>query len=76
MLSDDQVRAIHTASLDILNKTGIVMDHEGANEILVQNGATCDGFTPTLPLLYPYFTPTVPYCTPTLPLLYPYFGAI
>ena len=39
MLSDEQIQAIHQASLDILSRTGIVMVHEGARELLLEAGA-------------------------------------
>lgn len=40
MLSDDQLDAIHEASLTILAETGIVMKHAGARERLLDAGAT------------------------------------
>jgi len=39
MLSDEQLRAIHHASLDILSQTGIVMKHETARQLLLDAGA-------------------------------------
>ncbi|HZE17742.1 MAG TPA: trimethylamine methyltransferase family protein, partial [Mycobacterium sp.] len=39
MLSDEQVRAIHNTSLDILSRTGIVMKNEAGRELLLQAGA-------------------------------------
>lgn len=39
MLSTEQVEAIHHASLDILARTGIVMKHEGARQLLLEAGA-------------------------------------
>jgi trimethylamine--corrinoid protein Co-methyltransferase len=39
MLSDDQIKAIHNTSLDILSRTGIVMTHQGARELLLEAGA-------------------------------------
>jgi trimethylamine--corrinoid protein Co-methyltransferase len=39
MLSDDQIRAIHHASLDILSRTGIVMKNEEARKLLLDAGA-------------------------------------
>jgi trimethylamine--corrinoid protein Co-methyltransferase len=39
MLSDEQVRAIHHASLDILSQTGIVMKNETARQLLLDAGA-------------------------------------
>jgi len=39
MLSDEQVLAIHHASLDILARTGIVMKNETARELLLKAGA-------------------------------------
>ncbi len=39
MLSDEQVRAIHSTSLDILARTGIVMKNPAARELLLEAGA-------------------------------------
>jgi len=39
VLSDDQMQAIHNASLDILSGTGIVMKSEAARELLLDAGA-------------------------------------
>ena len=39
MLSDEQVEAIHRASLDILGRTGIVVKHEEARRLLLAAGA-------------------------------------
>jgi len=39
MLSDEQIQAIHNSSLDILARTGIVMKHEAARELLLDAGA-------------------------------------
>ena len=39
MLSDEQIRAIHSASLDILSRTGIVMKNEVGRELLLEAGA-------------------------------------
>jgi len=39
MLSDEQIEAIHHASLDILSRTGIVMKNEVGRELLVDAGA-------------------------------------
>ena len=39
MLSDEQIRAIHSASLDILSRTGIVMKNEAGRELLLEAGA-------------------------------------
>jgi trimethylamine---corrinoid protein Co-methyltransferase len=39
VLSDEQIRAIHHASLDILSGTGIVMKSEAARELLLDAGA-------------------------------------
>jgi trimethylamine--corrinoid protein Co-methyltransferase len=43
MLSDEQIVAIHHASLDILARTGIVMKHEAARELLLEAGAWQSG---------------------------------
>ena len=39
MLSDEQIQAIHQASLDILSQTGIVMKNEAARRLLLDAGA-------------------------------------
>jgi trimethylamine--corrinoid protein Co-methyltransferase len=39
MLSDEQIRAIHHTSLDILARTGIVMKNERARQLLLDAGA-------------------------------------
>ncbi|MBE3123686.1 MAG: trimethylamine methyltransferase family protein, partial [Planctomycetes bacterium] len=39
MLCEDQVQAIHHSSLDILSRTGIVMQHDAARARLVEAGA-------------------------------------
>lgn len=39
MLSDEQIQAVHHASLDILARTGIVMKNEAARELLLEAGA-------------------------------------
>ena len=39
MLSDEQIRAIHHASLDILSRTGIVMKNEAGRQLLLEAGA-------------------------------------
>lgn len=39
VLSDAQVEKIHTATLDVLEYTGIKMQHPGAAEILGDAGA-------------------------------------
>jgi trimethylamine--corrinoid protein Co-methyltransferase len=39
MLSDEQIEAIHDTTLDILSRTGIVMQHEGARDLLLEAGA-------------------------------------
>jgi trimethylamine---corrinoid protein Co-methyltransferase len=39
MLSDEQIRAIHNTSLDILAGAGIEMRHEGARSLLLDAGA-------------------------------------
>ena len=39
MLSDEQIRAIHHTSLDILSQTGIVMKNEAARRLLLDAGA-------------------------------------
>ena len=43
MLSDEQVLAIHNASLDILAQTGIVMKNEAARDLLLAAGAWQSG---------------------------------
>jgi trimethylamine---corrinoid protein Co-methyltransferase len=39
MLADEQIEALHHTSLDILARTGIVMKHESARELLLDAGA-------------------------------------
>ena len=39
MLSDEQIRAIHHTSMDILSQTGIVMKNEAARQLLLDAGA-------------------------------------
>jgi trimethylamine--corrinoid protein Co-methyltransferase len=39
VLSDEQLRALHSASLDILARTGIVMKHEEGRQLLLEAGA-------------------------------------
>jgi trimethylamine--corrinoid protein Co-methyltransferase len=39
MLSDEQIRAIHHTSMDILSRTGIVMKNEAARRLLLDAGA-------------------------------------
>ena len=39
MLSDEQIQAIHSTSLDILSRTGIVMKNEAGRELLLDAGA-------------------------------------
>ncbi|MGD9404201.1 MAG: trimethylamine methyltransferase family protein, partial [Anaerolineae bacterium] len=43
MLSDDQILAIHNASLDILAQTGIVMKNEAARDLLLAAGSWQSG---------------------------------
>ncbi len=43
MLSDEQIQAIHHASLDILSQTGIVMKNKRAEELLLEAGARQHG---------------------------------
>jgi trimethylamine--corrinoid protein Co-methyltransferase len=43
MLSDEQILAIHHASLDILVRTGIVMKNEAARDLLLEAGAWQSG---------------------------------
>jgi trimethylamine--corrinoid protein Co-methyltransferase len=42
ILSDEQLRTIHTASLTVLEETGMLVDHEKAREILQAAGASVD----------------------------------
>lgn len=39
MLSDEQIQVIHHTSLDILSRTGIVMKHQAARQLLLDAGA-------------------------------------
>jgi trimethylamine--corrinoid protein Co-methyltransferase len=43
MLSDEQILAVHNASLDILARTGIVMKNEAARDLLLEAGAWQSG---------------------------------
>jgi trimethylamine---corrinoid protein Co-methyltransferase len=43
VLSRSQALAIHNAALEILEKTGIKMEHDGARKLLTDNGARPDG---------------------------------
>ncbi len=42
ILSDEQLRSIHDASLTVLEETGMEVDHEQAREILRASGAVVD----------------------------------
>lgn len=39
VLNREQILAIHTAALEILEKTGVKMEHEGARQLLLDSGA-------------------------------------
>ena len=43
VLSDEQMEDFHLASLEILSRTGIVLEHEGARELLAAAGAAVSG---------------------------------
>jgi len=43
MLSDDQIRDLHLAALEILERTGVAVQHERALELLTRAGARVDG---------------------------------
>ena len=42
ILSDEQLRSIHGASLTVLEETGMEVDHEQARELLRASGAVVD----------------------------------
>jgi trimethylamine:corrinoid methyltransferase-like protein len=42
ILSDEQVEAIHTASLEIMKTIGLGLDHDGALKELADKGVTVD----------------------------------
>jgi len=43
MLSDDQIRDLHLAALEILERTGVAVQHERALDLLTRAGARVDG---------------------------------
>jgi trimethylamine--corrinoid protein Co-methyltransferase len=49
MLSEEQIKAIHHTSLDILSQTGIVMKNEAARQLLLEAGAWESGGRIKLP---------------------------
>ena len=42
VLSDDQIQAIHFAGMEILERTGMQIEYDGAKDILLSNGAYQD----------------------------------
>ena len=49
VLSDEQMQRIHEASLTLMERTGIQVNHEGAREILHGHGCSVDGLRVRLP---------------------------
>ena len=49
VLTDDQLKRIHLASLEILRRTGVEMLHEEGRELLRTRGATIDGTRVRIP---------------------------
>jgi len=49
VLTDDQLKRVHLASLEILRRTGVEMLHEEARELLIQRGAIADGTRVRIP---------------------------
>jgi len=49
VLSDEQIQRIHAASLELMEKTGIQVNHQGAREILHGHGCRVDGLRVRLP---------------------------
>src|SRR5512136_2852229 len=49
MLSDEQIRAVHDSSLDILARTGIDLKHAGARTLLLDAGAMTAGDRTLIP---------------------------
>ena len=43
VLTDSQIEDIHLASLEILSRTGIIIQHEKARDLLAEAGAAIDG---------------------------------
>jgi trimethylamine--corrinoid protein Co-methyltransferase len=43
VLTDRQIEDIHLASLEVLSRTGVVVEHEGARRLLARAGAALDG---------------------------------
>jgi len=43
VINDDQIKQIHAATLEVLERTGIKITHKPAVELLVKGGATVDG---------------------------------
>jgi len=65
MLSDEQIQAIHAASLDILAGTGIDMKHDGARALLLAAGASESGGRIKIPAtLVEQALRTAPPCIP------------
>ncbi len=49
VLSDEQIRRIHEASLELMERTGIQVNHQGARELLQDHGCSVDGLRVRLP---------------------------
>ncbi len=50
VLSDDQIHRIHEASLELMERTGVQVNHEGAREILYGHGCFVDGLRVRIPV--------------------------
>jgi trimethylamine--corrinoid protein Co-methyltransferase len=49
VLTDKEIKAIHEASLDILENTGLLIGSEAVRKLLKENGAVCTGERITFP---------------------------
>jgi trimethylamine--corrinoid protein Co-methyltransferase len=49
VLSDEQIQRIHEASLELMARTGVQVNHEGAREILHGHGCSVDGLRVRIP---------------------------
>jgi trimethylamine--corrinoid protein Co-methyltransferase len=49
VLSEEQIRKVHAASLELMEKTGIQVNHEGARDILHGHGCSVDGLRVRIP---------------------------
>ena len=49
VLSDEQIQRIHGASLELMERTGVQVNHEGARDILHAHGCSVDGLRVRIP---------------------------